>query len=61
MSIIKKYWRIILSMITVILLLGIVSKILHMPAGNYLLWIALVSGVLIFLFELFNRTVEYKH
>ena len=61
MRIIKKYRRIILSIIAVILCLGAVFKILHMPVGNYLLWIALVSGVLMFLFEIFNKIVADKH
>jgi hypothetical protein len=61
MGIIKKYRRIILFIIAVFLLLGVVFKFLHMPVGNYLLWIALVTGVLMFLFEAFNRTVENKH
>ena len=61
MRIIKKYRTIILSIIAVILCLGVVFKILHMPVGNYLLWIALVSGVLMFLFEIFNKIVADKH
>ena len=61
MNIIKKYRRIILGITAAILILGVVFKILHMPVGNYLLWIAMVTGLLMFLFEAFNRTVKGKH
>ena len=61
MNIIKKYRRIILGITAAILILGVVFKILHMPVGNYLLWIAMVTGVIMFLFEAFNRTGEDKH
>ena len=61
MNIVKKYRIIILCIIAAFLILGVVFKILHIPVGNYLLWIALVSGVLMFLFEIFNKIVADTH
>ena len=61
MNIVKKYRIIILCIIAAFLILGVVFKILHIPVGNYLLWIAMIAGVLMFLFEAVNRTMEDNH
>ena len=58
MSIIKKYRNIIYRIGAAFVLLGALFKILHMPVGNYLLFLGMVTCLLLFLFEAFNRSVE---
>ena len=58
MRIIKKYRNIIYSIGAAFVLLGALFKILHMPVGNYLLFLGMITCLLLFLFVAFSRSVE---